>query len=428
MTQFAIVTSEVLAFLQTQPSDSFDALLCDPPYGLAFLNKTWDYQIPSVDLWRECFRVLKPGAPLLSFGGTRTYHRIAVAIEDAGFEIRDSLCWLYGKGFPKSQNISKAIDRAAGAERPVIGQQTLTGNAAVSSKDKGGTFGVQVGTAAPRVIDVTGPATDAAKQWDGYGTALKPGWEPIILARKTLIGTMVANIRAHGVGAINIDGCRVGTEKMCSSHSTGDLISGNTAMTGGNYAREPGPDKDGRWPANVALSHTEDCRQGECSPDCPVRLLDESVAKTKSIPYPANVAEGAVLPLSTRTAGGYSDSGGPSRFFYSAKVSTKERERGCEALPAKSVQDQEEGTAGGAHNHHPTLKPIALARWLATMIRPPTPNAVLLIPFSGAGSEIIGALLGGWPAVLGIEQSDEYTAIARARVASWVPDAILLSD
>src|ERR1700683_3430759 len=202
MGQFAVVHSGVLDFLKTQPSDSFDALLCDPPYGLAFMGKRWDYDVPSVELWRECCRVLKPGAPLLSFGGSRTYHRIAVAIEDAGFEIRDSLCWLYGKGFPKSQNVSKALDASVGAGRPVTGQTTLKGNAAVSLKDKGGTYGVQVGTVAPKVVNVTGPATDAAKQWDGYGTALKPGWEPVILARKPLIGTMVENVTAHGVGAI----------------------------------------------------------------------------------------------------------------------------------------------------------------------------------------------------------------------------------
>ena len=243
---YGIQNQGVLEYLKTCPDDSFDALLCDPPYGLKFMNKKWDYTIPSVEVWRECYRVLKPGAPLLSFGGSRTYHRAAVLIEDSGFEIRDSLCWLYGKGFPKSQNVSKALDAAVGAERPIIGTQILTGNAAV----KGGTYGVQIGTVAPKTINLTGPATEAAKLWDGYGTALKPGWEPIILARKPLDGTMVDNIGTHGVGPINIDECRIGPECMRSS-STGVLVSGNTAMTGGNYAREPGSDKEGRWPSNV---------------------------------------------------------------------------------------------------------------------------------------------------------------------------------
>jgi len=204
-----IACGDVLENLRELPDNSFDGLLCDPPYGFRFMNKKWDYDVPRREVWAECLRVLKPGAALLSFGGARTFHRIATAIEDAGFELRDCLCWLYGKGFPKSLNVGLALDKAAGAERPIIGERTLTGNAAISTAEKGGTFGVQVGSIPAKVVNVTGPATALAQQWDGYGTALKPGWEPIILARKPLDGTVAANVTRWGTGALAIDACRL---------------------------------------------------------------------------------------------------------------------------------------------------------------------------------------------------------------------------
>ena len=418
----AIAHGDVLACLRQLPANEFDALLCDPPYGFSFMGKAWDYDVPSVDVWREALRVLKPGAPLLSFGGARTMHRICVGIEDAGFEIRDCLMWLYGKGFPKSQNIGLAIDKAAGATRQVVGTRTLTGNAAISTKEKGGTYGVQVGSIPPKEVPVTAAATPLAQQWDGYGTALKPAWEPIILARKPLIGTMAENVAAYGVGGLAIDDCRIGTEKMPKTRSGGQLVSQNAAMSGGNNRIDAG-EADGRWPANLALD--EDA----------AAMLDASVAPTKSVPYPEHKSDGAVLPLTKRAAGGYSDAGGPSRFFYCAKVSTKEREYGCELLPQRSAGEvtggrEEEsagldspragaGRTGGARNHHPTLKPLSLTKWLASLIKPPTEGATLLVPYSGAGSEIVGALQAGWPLVFGIEGEADYIDIANARIAAW---------
>jgi hypothetical protein len=425
----AIAQGDVLAVLRELPDNEFDALLCDPPYGFSFMGKKWDYDVPSVEVWREALRVLKPGAPLVSFGGTRTFHRVAVGIEDAGFELRDVLSWMYGSGFPKSLNIGKAIDSAAGATRPVIGTQTLTGNAAVSLKDKGGTYGVQVGTVPPKTVNVTGPATDLAQQWDGYGTALKPAWEPAILARKPLDGTVANNVAKWGVGGLAIDACRIGRaegDRVSGWSKTGSRASENVAMSGGNTERDPKADAAARWPANVAMD--EDA----------AAALDAQAGNRPSSPYPEHTADGAVLPLTKRTAGGYSDDGGPSRFFYCAKVSTREREHGCAALPQRSaaeMTDSEEGQArldsprtgagrgGGARNHHPTLKPIALAKWLARLIMPPSENATLLVPFSGAGSEMIGALTAGWPMVFGIEGEQEYIDIAHARIAAWAKGA-----
>lgn len=358
--EHAIAHGDVLAVLRELPSNEFDGLICDPPYGFSFMGKKWDYDVPSVDVWREALRVLKPGAPLLSFGGARTFHRVAVNIEDAGFEMRDVLSWMYGSGFPKSLNLP-----------------------------------------------------------GGFGTALKPAWEPCMLARKPLDGTVANNVAKWGVGALAIDASRVGTESTKRISNSGTNADGwgmgKTFHVNGSDA--------GRWPANVILDEEAGA------------ALDAQTGDRPSTPYRENTASGAVLPMTKRTAGGYSDNGGPSRFFYCSKVSTKEREYGCDLLPMRSAGevtgDREEGSAGldspragagrsnGARNSHPTLKPLALARWLATLIKPPSPTATLLVPFSGAGSEIIGALEAGWPMVFGIEGEQEYIDIAHARIAAW---------
>ena len=202
--------------LPTFGAESFDACVTDPPYGLEFMGKDWDHGIPGVPFWEAVKRVLKPGAHLLAFGGTRTHHRLMCAIEDAGFEIRDTVCWLYGTGFPKSLDVSKAIDKAAGAEREVVG--TKLGQPGYSlAPDKGrGTYSPD-GRDSEVECAVTSPATDAARQWDGWGTALKPAWEPIVLARKPLTGTVAANVQEHGTGALNIDGCRIEADDIDTS-------------------------------------------------------------------------------------------------------------------------------------------------------------------------------------------------------------------
>jgi site-specific DNA-methyltransferase (adenine-specific) len=194
--------------LKTLPDGSVDAVVTDPPYGLSFMGKKWDYDVPSVEVWAECLRVLKPGGHLLAFAGTRTQHRMAVRIEDAGFEIRDMIAYVYGSGFPKSLDVSKAIDKAAGAEREVVGQRKKLQSYGADVNDVYGggpdKGGVQL---------ITAPATPAAQQWAGWGTALKPALEPITVARKPLIGTVASNVLEHGTGAINVDGCRVDVER-----------------------------------------------------------------------------------------------------------------------------------------------------------------------------------------------------------------------
>lgn len=239
---------EVLAGLS---DNSVDSIVTDPPYGLSFMGKKWDYDVPSVAIWEQCLRVLKPGGHLLAFAGTRTQHRMAVRIEDAGFEIRDMIAWVYGSGFPKSLDVSKAIDKAAGAEREVIGSYKGASNIGKESTNN------YITTESGKATDVfiTAPATKAARQWSGWGTALKPALEPITMARKPLIGTVAENVLTHGTGAINVDGSRVGTE------STTTIRSGNSGSNGRYnrddrvFTRENPP---GRWPANLIHDGSND--------------------------------------------------------------------------------------------------------------------------------------------------------------------------
>ncbi len=438
--EHAIELGDVVAVLKEYADNVFDAVLCDPPYGLSFMGRKWDYDVPTVDLWREVFRVCKPGAPLIAFGGTRTYHRLVVNIEDAGFEIRDQLTWLYGSGFPKSLNVSKALDDAAGATRPVVGERTLTGNAAYEEG------GVQLigsdtrGTKAAKVVPITAPATDLAKAWDGYGTALKPAVEPAVLARKPLEGTVAENVTRYGVGALAIDACRIGRppgDVATGWGVTGSKESENLAMSGKNYERAPkaeeGDELGGRWPANLILDEAAGALLDAQTGDRPSTLTGRAAPGAKH----ANPSD-ANKPGMFGVGGGgavYADSGGPSRFFYCPKANRRERDLGCDDLPVVSAAEQtgrKEGSAGlknprasstsAGRNTHPTVKPLALCEYLARLIQPPKPDA-LLVPFAGSGSEMIGALRAGWPVVVGIERELAYVEIARRRLAAAIGKA-----
>ena len=251
-----VVHMDCLAGLRMLPDNFADSIVTDPPYGLSFMGRKWDYDVPSVEVWAECLRVLKPGGHLLAFAGTRTQHRMAVRIEDAGFEIRDMIAWVYGSGFPKSLDVSKALDAAAGAVREVVATE-------VRYNEASGV--VSAGREDRKLIErkITAPATDAARQWQGWGTALKPALEPITVARKPLEGTVAANVLAHGVGGLNIDGCRVeysDPADMASATPQGKCTSGNLA--GGGVGSERGeftrPELKGRWPANLITSYPGD--------------------------------------------------------------------------------------------------------------------------------------------------------------------------
>ena len=248
---------DCLDVMAEMDADSVDSIVTDPPYGLSFMGKEWDHGVPGIPFWTEALRVAKPGAHLLAFGSTRTHHRLACAIEDAGWEIRDTVMWVYAQGFPKSLDVSKAIDKAAGAEREVIGRDPYYSAGRRRTFGDGEKYGTQKGSD-EETAWTTAPATDAARTWDGWGTALKPSYEPIIVARKPIVGTVAANVLEYGTGAINIDGCRVGGVVPQVTQGGQRSRGGIMNATGGERGTPSRPHTLGRWPANLILTYAED--------------------------------------------------------------------------------------------------------------------------------------------------------------------------
>lgn len=412
----ALFQGDSRAALEVFAPGSVDAVVCDPPYELGFTGRAWDATGIAYDvgLWRTILEVLKPGGHLLAFGGTRTYHRMACAIEDAGFEVRDCIQWIYGTGFPKSLNVSKAIDGAAGANRE---PDVFTGVRGVRAEAKGNVYGTTVGGVT--TIARAPAATAAAAAWEGWGTALKPANEPVILARKPLTGTVAGNVLAHGTGALNIDACRIGVEQTVTSrygHSGDHGVYGSDPRT---FERLNPP---GRWPANVLLDEEAaamlDGQSGIAKP------RKAYVQKHTETPNIAMAGGNQAREVSIAADPG----GGASRYFYCAKASRSEREIGCEALPFRTAGETTErlegsdglnspragaGRTTGARNNHPTVKPIALMRWLCRLITPP--GGMVFDPFCGSGSTGVAALAEGFEFV-GIEREDDYIPIAKARL------------
>ena len=380
--------------MNAMPPESIDAIVTDPPYGLGFMGKKWDGLPPSLEWAEACYRVLKPGGHIAAFGGTRTWHRLAVAIEDAGFEMRDSLAWLYGSGFPKSHDVGKAIDKLAGAERTeVIGK----GWHASTNGAAGNTMGrfseeYQPGDHA-KGRDLLAPATPEAQQWDGWGTALKPGFEPIVLARKPLAEKTVArNVLAHGTGAINVDACRIETDDDIAKkypNGPGGTTFGGGAMALTGQWRQP----SGRWPANVLLDQHAAAWVDEQSGDRPSSGVYEGDGSRDPGDHATEFGGG------NRPSAMYADKGGASRFFYSAKAPKSERPN------VDGVQ-------------HPTVKPLAIMRWLIRLVTPP--GGVVLDPFAGSGTTIEAALIEGFDPV-GIEMEPDYLPLIQHRIDRATP-------
>jgi site-specific DNA-methyltransferase (adenine-specific) len=364
------------------------------------MGKEWDgfgtplgFQTWSEQWAREALRVLKPGGHLLAFGGTRMYHRLAAGIEDAGFEIRDTLMWLYGSGFPKSLDVSKAIDKAAGAEREVIGTRKLTGKARlVGGKNPNGIYqDYETATTLKESLDITVPSTPQAQQWQGWGTALKPAVEPIVLARKPLIGTVAANVLTHGTGALNIDASRIGTEQTVTSRNGNSGGNGAYGKDERVFERVNPP---GRWPANILLDEEAAAMLDEQSGERPTGEVKPYIRDSDNrVVY--NSGWGNDMKFEREAS-----SGGASRFFYVAKASRSERNAGLE------------------RNIHPTVKPVALMKYLIRLVVPK--GGVVLDPFLGSGTTAVAAIEEGveW---IGCEREPEYVEIIKARVASAQP-------
>jgi DNA modification methylase len=362
------------------PDNSIDAIVTDPPYGLSFMCRDWDQEVPGPDYWRAVYRVAKPGAHLLAFGGTRTFHRLACAIEDSGWIIRDCLMWLYGSGFPKSHNIALGIDKKYGA--PNRGRAIPT----ASSFQACDTDRENLLTSNP--VEQYRARTPEAAPWVGFGTALKPAWEPIILARKPFRGSVADNVLEHGTGALHIDAGR---------------INGN-----------------GRWPANLVLDESAaailDDQSGAIV--CHPMIAAKSRGLGYSFKGPAsenvNIGGGDINVT-------YGDTGGASRFFYTAKASREEREGGLDG-PEETVSDGRAKPADNAYqrgktkrkNLHPTVKPLELMRWLVRLIT--SPGGTVLDPFCGSGSTVAAAMIEGFNAI-GIEIDPIAVEIARKRAA-----------
>lgn len=380
--QYRIEHADCLQALRAMEANSVDSIVTDPPYGLSFMGKKWDYDVPSTEVWAECLRVLKPGGHLLAFAGTRTQHRMAVRIEDAGFEIRDMIAWIYGSGFPKSHNLE-------------------------------GDF-------------------------EGWGTALKPAVEPITVARKPLIGTVAANVLAHGTGALNINACRVGDEVRFTSFTSLAACHGNAFGAAGTAeARRgtQGPLKkyEGRWPANLIHDGSDEVLAA--FPDAPGQQADASTSTAPrngqhiygalrrgrvDEPSAANENAGAV-GFKMRPGMRRMDVGSAARFFYCAKASRADRNEGLESgsMPVvaanATMREREEADWPARNgNHHPTVKPTALMAYLCRLVTPP--GGTVLDPFMGSGSTGKAAMREGFR-FIGIEREAEYVAIARARIA-----------
>jgi DNA modification methylase len=357
---------------------SIDAIVCDPPYELGFMGKEWDSAGVTyrVDTWEAAYRVLKPGGHLIAFGGTRTFHRLTCALEDAGFEIRDCLSWLYGSGFPKSLDVSKAIDKAAGAERPRVPGGQGGVNTILGSRKSGGEA-------------ISGEAIT----WQGWGTALKPAWEPIMLARKPLgERNVAANVLRHGTGAINVDGCRLAApdaDLARQQNQHADTAGMNGLGKSGFSADHSQPlySPLGRWPANLVLD------------EAAAGMLDEQSGELTSGGTPFrrggkgmgyNGANGQ-----PRVDGNNGDSGGASRFFYTAKADAEDRDGST----------------------HPTVKPVELMKWLIRLVTPP--EGVVLDPFLGSGSTVYAARELRLRSI-GIEREPAYIAEAIYRLRQMV--------
>lgn len=439
-----------LEVLPTLPDNSVDSIITDPPYELGFMGKKWDSSgiAYSVDLWMDCLRVLKPGGHLLAFGGTRTYHRMACAIEDAGFEIRDMIEWVYGSGFPKSLNIGKAIQSLEGVDMEDTGVIHPVSRPNISEDlYKSGKVG--------KNFTIKKCTTVSAKKNEGFGTAIKPAHEPICVARKPLSESTVAkNVLKYGTGGINIEDCRVEWDQKGLWNDTKRRQSPRTDITGSEFHASCGGDNagkfigdinspSGRFPANLIHDGSEEVRA--MFPDT---KSGKAELGTGTIERQHNGIYGSGKGGVITTC--YADSGSASSFFkaceftdddlpafiYCAKASVSEREAGCESLPGKKQDEsRKDGNPGGDNprnrgvhirgNHHATVKPLTLMRYLCRLVTPP--GGTVLDPFAGSGTTLVAAKVEGFN-YIGIEMEADYVKIAEARILAWKPESIETSE
>ena len=406
---YKLYNGNMLDLLEVIDKETIDAVLTDPPYELNFMGKGWDNSGIAFqkETWQKCYEVLKPGGYLLAFGGSRTFHRIACAIEDAGFEIRDTICWMYGSGFPKSMNIGLAIDKKNGVESKIVGN----GKSGISSR----AYQSEETTTAGNY-----EIKEARNKWNGWGTALKPSFEPIIVARKPFKGSLVDNVIEYGVGGINIDECRVGeigwVKKVDIEPNSGSKNSG----FGCNGKLEEL--NKGRFPANTILTYDDTDFDEVCG----------GFPNTKSTPRtPTKGGTGGIGQVTNFQRGSetsnFNDSGSASRYFYCAKASKKDRDEGLDTFNQEKVNDGRQTPIDNAFqrgetlrkNTHPTVKPTELMQYLVRLVTPN--NGTILDPFNGSGSTGKAVMYENKERnknykYIGIELTEEYLPIAKARI------------
>jgi DNA modification methylase len=425
-----VLHGDCLDKLKDLADNSVDAVVTDPPYGLSFMGKKWDYDVPSEDIWRECLRVLKPGGYLLAFAGTRTQHRMAVRIEDAGFEIRDMIAWVYGSGFPKSLNIGKAIDELQGNERKIVGvskNEKDFRDIGKKVKEIEGidklSFGL-IENAERKNLEIT----KGNSEYEGFGSALKPALEPITMARKPLSEkTLALNVLKWGTGGIDIDGSRVESNSEFDDkrlNGNGDFATDKTAKNvyeGGYAGERVGSSPLGRFPANFIHDGSEE--------------VVSMFPNTKS--GKANVGDGSGENVSNGIYGkkpstitsNFADEGSAARFFYCAKASKSERNAGCEDMTETRHADRnvDDGVGGdnprnrsntSKKNFHPTVKPIALMEYLVKLVSKEC--SVVLDPFGGSGSTAVACKNTNRNYIL-IEREADYLPIINARIENAKP-------
>jgi site-specific DNA-methyltransferase (adenine-specific) len=439
MKELRLLNGDCLDKLKELDNNSIDSIVTDPPYGLSFMGKKWDYDVPSVEIWQECLRVLKPGGHLLAFAGSRTYHRMAVRIEDAGFDIRDQIMWIYGSGFPKSHNVGKAIDKIQNNQRQVIGT-----NPNITSKETNWQSNSMTG----HISNTDKTLTKGNSIGEGWGTALKPAHEPIVMARKPIEGTVAENTLQYGVGGLNIDATRIGTTDNLNGGGYGGnnvgvatyaLGDGRKTLPTNKLTKDDFVQPAGRWPANVILD--EEAGQ----------ILDKQSGNKKSAKRGSKYNKptehtNTYTPVASdyRDDNTYGDEGGASRFFYCPKANAKDRDSGIET-DAKALRATKGGTRDfnarcascgkkfigspeticscdnpitdnqvfKRKNNHPTVKPTDLMKYLIRLVTPK--EGIVLDPFMGSGSTGKAAMQEGmW--FVGIEREKEYYEIAKQRI------------
>lgn len=416
---YKLYQGNMLDMLEAVEPNSIDSIVTDPPYELNFMGKGWDNAGISFnkETWEKCFEVLKPGGYLLAFGGSRTYHRIAVAIEDAGFEIRDTIMWLYGSGFPKSMNIGLAIDKKNGVESKVVGSgKSGTSSRAFQSEETttAGSYEIK----------------EAQNKWNGWGSCLKPSFEPIIVARKPFKGSLVDNVIENGVGGLNIDECRVGNETISYFPTNLEEAHGNKFGNGAYMPKDtskPPITHEGRFPANTILTYDETDFDEVCGGFPYTKSSGGKGEASKKNTF-SNVYNGGWgHNKECANLGGLGDSGSASRYFYCAKASKKDRDEGLDTFNQEKVNDGRRTPIDNPFqrgetprkNTHPTVKPTELMQYLVRLV---TPNGgVVLDPFNGSGSTGKAVMYENKERnknykYIGIELTEEYLPIAQARI------------